>query len=189
MINGVLNEEWCIYLAVFTPTRSLFRACAVFHLATCFMRLEWKCTKSCCPQEIKGHVTPHSWVFQSQSNLSPSLELPSHGHSSNLHCNMGGCSKITGAQGHCVWILYLCTMLWIHWVISASWQCCCCGEKLGSSPCLVQPCKSFGAPRRVSSCFPTDRPCCALPLPQLCSSHPADSLRKGESAAEAKLRK
>lgn len=137
--------------------------CAVFHLATCFMCLEWKCTKSHShPGDKEPCHTTQLGVSEPvrlvpvPGPISLGLELHSHGHGRNTHCKTGSCSKFTGAQGHCMQILYLCMMLWIPWVISASWQCCYCWEKPGSLPCLVHPFKSFETSRRKSSCSHTE---------------------------------
>lgn len=149
--------------------------CAVFHLATCFVCLEWKCIKSHSLQEIKGCVTPHSWMFQSPSNLIQCLGLSQWALNSPL-MGMAGLQK---------WQL-----LWEHWsarsvhanimllydvvdplgnfwpmqlLLREAWQ-----------PALpgVPPQKLWNQQKSLSA-FPLAEPCSSLPLPQKCSLGPS----------------
>lgn len=135
--------------------------------------------------------TPHSWAFQRQLNLIWFLGL----FHWDFNCPLVGLaackiSKITGVQGHCMQILYPCMMLWIPWVISASWKCCYCWEKPCSLPCLMCSCNSFHTKRGESSCCHTGRDLCFPVTSPAMQVGPKQTLyRRVQSIAEDELRK
>lgn len=127
--------------------------CAVFHLATCFMCLEWKCIKSHSLQEIKGHVIPHSWMFQSQSNLIQCLDLFQWA----LNSPLMDMAEPSLQKGQLLWEYWSTRSVHVSIVplydvvdpLGCFWQCSSFWEKPGSLPCLVCPRRSLETRRRV----------------------------------------
>lgn len=156
--------------------------CAIFHLATCFMCLEWKCTKSHSPAGDKGpcHTRQLGVQILSLGLFHCSSNCPLSWAWQKSPCKMGSCSKITGAQGHCVQILYLCTMLWIPWVTSASRQCC---------PAWYAPARALQPAGKSIAAFVLTEPCPSLQLSQLYSFGPSRLSQRVISTAESKPRK
>lgn len=145
--------------------------CAIFHLATCSMCSEWKCRKSHPRKEIKGYVTPHSWVFQSQSNLIQSLNLFHWG----LNCPLLGWQKPTMQNGedHCRTGSLCVNVVPLHsvralLVTSASCQCFCCQETPSSLFSAVPLSRTLKAAEGCLAVLTLAEPCSSLPLPHLC---------------------
>lgn len=150
--------------------------CAVFHLDTCFMCSEWKCIKSHSLQEIKGHVTPHSWMFQSQSNLIQCLDLFQWA----LNSPLMDVAEPSLQKGQLLWEYWSTKSVHVSIVplydvvdpLGCFWQCGSFWEKSGSLPCLVCPRRSL-RPGGESICFPTGRALFFPALPQKCSLGPS----------------
>ena len=180
MISKVLDEEWCISLAVFTPTRNLFRAwlCCISSSSLLYM-FRMKMHKIPSPPS-RGHVTPHSWAFQSQANLNQSLGLfhwassyPLQGTAETPAAKRGAAPRSLEHKGT---------------VCKTRTSVRCCGSpgsflfpgnaatverSRAACPACCHPARALKPAGESLAALTLAEPASSLPLPQLCSLSPS----------------
>lgn len=196
MINKVLNEEWCISLALFTPTRSLFRAW-LGRISSSYLLYVFRMKMHKIPfSPRRSHVTPHSWVFQSQLTLIQSLglflwglnhpltgmtETPTEKQAAaprSLEHKVTACKSCTSVP--------CCGSLGLFLLPGNAAM---AGRSPAAHPAWCSPARALKAAGDSLAVFALAKPCSSLPLPQLQLGPKQTLYGKVKSTAEAKPRR